>query len=162
MAGYAGPLGNYVWSWGWWAMWVMSWGGLKPLVGPWGSLKYGMGAYGGQNRKFVFSAIFDHFMVACRVTVWGHDDEGQHGSCHGVVSHLLMAHGARLSIEWGLMEAKIKNMCLLQFLVIFGHRWVAMTARGTTVWDHGDRRLSGTCDGVAGHLSLAYEMHLCA
>jgi hypothetical protein len=41
-------------------MWVMSWGGWKPLVGPWGAFKYGMGAYGGQNQKFVFSAIFDH------------------------------------------------------------------------------------------------------
>jgi hypothetical protein len=42
------------------AMWVMLWGGWKPLVGLWGAFKYEMGAYGGQNRKSVISAIFDH------------------------------------------------------------------------------------------------------
>jgi hypothetical protein len=37
---------------------VMGW--LETFSWPMGASKYGMGAYGGQYRKYVFSAIFNH------------------------------------------------------------------------------------------------------
>jgi len=55
-----------------------------------------------------------------------------------VAGHLSLAHGETLGVGLGLFEAKIKNWCFSQFLDSFGHRWVAMVARGVTMRGHGD------------------------
>jgi hypothetical protein len=41
---------------------------------------------------------------------------------HVMAGNLSLAHGTHLSVELGLLEAEIKNMC---FLAIFGHTLVA-------------------------------------
>jgi hypothetical protein len=37
------------------------------------------------------------------VVVWDHGDERQLESCHGVAGHFYLAHGADLSVEWGIL-----------------------------------------------------------
>jgi hypothetical protein len=55
----------------------------------------------------------------------------------GNVAHVMGWQRTDLSVEWGLMEAK-SDTCFKQFLVIFGHRWVAMVACGVIVRGLGD------------------------
>jgi hypothetical protein len=114
----------------------MSWGGWKPFVSTWGAFKCGMGIMD-TIKKSVFQpflVIFgDRWMavVAHGVFVRGHEDERQHRSCHVVAENLLLAHGAHLSVEWGLwiMDAKFENMCFSHFWS-FLVMWVAVVARG--------------------------------
>jgi hypothetical protein len=41
--------------------------------------------------------------------------EGQHGSCHGVAGHLLLAHGAHLNVGYGFFGEKLKICVLSNF-----------------------------------------------
>jgi hypothetical protein len=82
-------------------------------------------------------------MVAHEVTV---------GSWHGVVGHLLLAHGAYLSVGYGFLGQKSKICVLGNFWSIFGHRSMAMLVRWVTMLGHGDDGQSGSCYGVAGNL----------
>jgi hypothetical protein len=47
------------------------------------------------------------------VAVWDHGNESQLESCHGVAGQFYLAHGADLSVEWGLLEEKNRKYVFL-------------------------------------------------
>jgi hypothetical protein len=80
---------------------------------------------------------------------------GTIGDLRAITEDHPLAYGAYLSVETGLMEAKIENTGLMPFLAIFGNSRVIVIGHKVNIWGYEGKEQRGWCYGNGWALFLS-------